>query len=123
MVQESPHIKEHEGMKSAKQAFILQTPIKRERMKAIREVLLRATQIKQYSALKQTDFSCRKMMVLIESEEGIYECKWSNIVRKDRKQLRKWLPEIFEDEETDLRSISKQSIEGMQSFLWVITFL
>ena len=51
-------------------------------------------------------------MVLIESEEGIYECKWSNIVRKDRKQLRKWLPEIFEDEETDLRLVSKQSIEG-----------
>jgi hypothetical protein len=51
-------------------------------------------------------------MVLIESEEGIYECKWSNIVRKDRKQLRKWLPEIFEDEETDLQLVSKQSIEG-----------
>ena len=33
----------HEGMTSAKQAFILQTPIKRERMKPIREVLLRAT--------------------------------------------------------------------------------
>jgi hypothetical protein len=33
----------HEGMASAKQAFILQTPIKRERMKPIREVLLRAT--------------------------------------------------------------------------------
>jgi len=87
----------HEGMTSAKQAFILQTPIKRDRMKAIREVLLRAT--------------CRKLMILIESEEGVFECKWTNIVRKDRKQLRKWLPEIFEDEETDHQLVSNQSIE------------
>ena len=55
-------------------------------------------------------------MILIESEDGHFECKWTNLVRKDRKQLRKWLPEIFEDEETDLRLVSKKAIQGRLYF-------
>ena len=49
---------------------------------------------------------------MLEEEQGHYECKWASLVRKERKQLRRWLPEVFADEEKDINLISKSDIEG-----------
>ena len=54
---------------------------------------------------------------MLEEEQGHYECKWASLVRKERKQLRRWLPELFADEEKDIHLMSKSDIEGIDNEL------